>query len=139
MGVVFRHPISVLVVAGAFAATAAVFAFARPQYHPSYEIKMIDFGKVRYYSPRSVRAAFADHGIVLHRGTAPAGMTWFNSGRRPFTAEALQVVVGPRRGRGSWGPKLEAYDERFGNVFVSYGGSDGRLRERIEGAVDDLR
>jgi hypothetical protein len=139
VSVIFRHPISILLVAGALAATGAAFAFARPQYRPPYKSKMIDFARVRYYSPGTVKAAFAEHGVALRRGAAPAGMTWFGGGRRPFTAGALQVIVGPRRGKGSWGPELEAYDERFGNVYVSYGGKNVRLLERIKAAVEGLR
>lgn len=52
---------------------------------------------------------------------------------------ALNVVVGPRTGTGSYGPRLEPFDERFGNVLVTYGGKDERLLERIENAVDALR
>ena len=49
------------------------------------------------------------------------------------------MMVGPRTGRGSWGPKLESYDERFGNVFVSYGGHDEGLLGRVKAAVAALR
>ena len=54
-------------------------------------------------------------------------------------AEALKVQVGPRTGTGSFGPELAAYDERFGNVMVTYGGSDEGLLDRVEAAVDELR
>lgn len=135
-----RHPISLLVVLGAFAATAAVFAFARPEYHPPNESKMIDFAKVHYYSPGAVRSAFAQHGIRLYAGAAPGkGMVWFGTGRPPFPAASLQVMVGSRRGKASWGAKLEPYDVRFGNVFVSYGGRDRRLLTRAKAAVAELR
>jgi hypothetical protein len=49
------------------------------------------------------------------------------NGDPSFFADALQVEVGPRAGTGSWGPKLESYDERFGNVLVTYGGHDEQL------------
>jgi hypothetical protein len=48
-------------------------------------------------------------------------------------------MVAARRGKGSWGPKLEPYDARFGNVFVSYGGRDPALLARIKSAVSELR
>jgi hypothetical protein len=48
-------------------------------------------------------------------------------------------MVAARRGSGSWGPKLDAYDVRFGNVLVTYGGRDHALLRRIESAVSDLR
>lgn len=57
---------------------------------------------------------------------------------RHLTADALNVVVGPRTGTGSFGPELEPYDDRFGNVLVTYGGEDEQLLERIENAVDSL-
>jgi hypothetical protein len=140
MALPLRHPMALLVVLGAFAATAAVFTFARPQYHPPNESKMIDFAKVHYYSPSAVRRAFADHGIRLYAGASPGGgMVWFGAGRPPFPADSLQVMVGSRRGKASWGAKLEPYDVRFGNVFVSYGGGDRTLLARVERAVADLR
>ena len=140
VGLVFRHPISLLVVFGALVATAGVFVFARPEYHPPNESKMIDFAKVHYYSPNAVRHAFAEHGIKLHAGAAPGkGSAWFGAGPAPFPADSLQVMMGPRRGEGSWGPKLEPYDARFGNVLVTYGGQDPALLARVESAVSDLR
>ncbi|MEP6908945.1 MAG: hypothetical protein ABI896_00785 [Actinomycetota bacterium] len=48
-------------------------------------------------------------------------------------------MVAPRTGTGSWGPKLEPYDERFGNVAVTYGGPDDDLLTRIKAAVSSLR
>jgi len=48
-------------------------------------------------------------------------------------------MIAPHNGNGSWGPKLEPYDVRFGNVFVTYGGKDKRLLERVKAAVSDIR
>jgi hypothetical protein len=59
--------------------------------------------------------------------------------RAPLEADALQVMIGPPKGRGSWGPKLEPYDERFGNVLVTYGGEDEQLLRRVKAAVSALR
>lgn len=42
-------------------------------------------------------------------------------------------------GTGSWGPKLEPYDERFANILVTYGGTDEYLLARVEDAVAALR
>jgi hypothetical protein len=135
-----RHPISLAVVLGAIAATAAVFIFARPQYHPRYESQMIDFSSRRYISPATVRRAFAANGIPLVAGDAPGkGTAWLSSEPAPWTADALQIMVGPRTGRGSWGPKLEPYDERFDNVLVTYGGHDEVLLRRAKAAVATLR
>jgi hypothetical protein len=101
---------------------------------------MIDFAKVHYYSPSTVRHAFAEHGIKLHAGAAPGkGWSWFGNGPAPFRGDSLQVIVAARRDKGSWGAKLERYDARFGDVFVSYGGRDPALLARVESAVSDLR
>ena len=125
-----------LVIATAVLATAGVFTFARPQYHPRYESKTIDFSKQHYYAPAEIRRAFAAHGIALRSGDVS---WWLGNGPAPWKADALQVLVGPRHGKGSWGPKLEPYDERFGNVFVSYGGHDEHLLDRVKAAVSDIR
>jgi hypothetical protein len=140
VGFALRHSVAIGVVLAAVAATAGVLVFARPEYHPPYESKMIDFSKERYVSPATVRQAFAAHGIRLVVGDAPGkGTAWLCNERVPCMADALQVMVGPRTGRGSWGPKLEPYDERFGNVFVTYGGHDEALLKRVQSAVSQLR
>ena len=100
---------------------------------------MIDFSKQHYYDRGVVRAAFAAHGIKLYAGEQPAPGTSTLSGDPSFFADALQVQVGPPAGKGSWGPKLESYDERFGNVMVTYGGHDKQLLDRVKAAVDELR
>src|SRR4051794_40153434 len=46
-----RYSVTILVVVGATLATLAVFTIARPQYHPRYESKMIDFSEQSYLSP----------------------------------------------------------------------------------------
>ena len=133
-----RHLAPMLIVLAACLAALGVFAFARPKYHPLYESKMIDFSKQHYYSPSTVRWAFATHGVELYSGDTPAvGMRTYRSDPA-FRAASVQVMVGPRTGTGSFGPKLESYDERFGNVMVTYGGHDVRLLDRVKTAVDDL-
>ncbi|MBA3383980.1 MAG: hypothetical protein H0T20_04915 [Actinobacteria bacterium] len=67
------------------------------------------------------------------------GMLILNTTPLHSTADALNVVVGPRTGTGSYGPELELYDERFGNVLLTYGGEDERLLGGVEAAVDALR
>ena len=133
-----RHPAPFLVVLSACATLAAVFIFARPAYHPKYESKLIDFSQVRHYSPNVVRNAFAEQGIQLHVNSHFSGITMFSRVAVP-DADALQVMVGPRTGKASWGPKLELYDERFGNVAVTYGGRDQRLLAGVKTAVSTLR
>jgi hypothetical protein len=134
-----RHPLPLLVVLAALVATGSVFAFARPVYHPRYESKMIDFSKVQHYSPAEVQRAFDATGVRLHVSSRFSGMVMLSNAPLPVPADALQVVLGPVKGKGSFGPKLEAYDERFGNVMVTYGGTDESLRQRIESAVSSLR
>jgi hypothetical protein len=134
-----RHPASIVVIASACAVCAAVFVFARPTYHRQYESKMIDFSEARYYSPATVQLAFADHGVRLRQVNRFSGIEIFSDKRLPFDADQLHVMVGPHTGHGSWGPKLEPYDERFGNVYVSYGGRDEQLLARVKAAVSTLR
>ena len=138
MRLVFRHPAPFVLVLSACATLAAVFTFARPQYHPQYESKMVDFSQVRHYSPDTVRSAFADQGIRLQRNSTFYGITMFSRVAVP-DVDALQVLVGPKTGKASWGPELEPYDERFGNVFVTYGRRDEQLLAGVKAAVSSLR
>jgi hypothetical protein len=141
MAFVLRHPASILIVLAALLATTAVFAFARPEYHRQYESKMIDFSKQHYYSAATVRRAFAQHGVRLRYSTLVfSKISWLSNTPPPFPTDALSVFVGPRTGTGSWGPpKLEPYDERFGNILVTYGGNDDGLVKRVHAAVSELR
>jgi hypothetical protein len=132
-----RHPASFVLVLSACATIAAVFIFVGPAYHPKYESKMIDFSTVRYYSPDVVRNAFAEQGIELRVSSRFYGITTLSRVAVP-DADALQVMVAPRTGRASWGPKLEPYDERFGNVAVMYGHDDAELLTNIKSAVSSL-
>ena len=138
MRLVARYPAPFIVVLSACATIAAVFAFARPQYNQRYESKTIDFSQVRHYSPGTVRSAFAKQGITLRPNSNFYGITMLTRVAVP-NADALQVSVGPRTGKADWGPKLEPYDERFGNVAVTYGGRDAKLLERVKTAVSSLR
>lgn len=136
MSFLLRHSLSVFVVFAACVGTVCVFAFARPQYHPQYESKEIDFSEQQHISPEAVRTAFAAHGIRLHTATAFAVTVLTLPGT--VQADDLQVLVGPPAGTGSFGPMLEPYDERFENVAVTYGGRDGELLDRTKAAVGDL-
>ena len=134
-----RHPVPVFVALAALVATAIVFAVARPEYDSHRGSTMIDFSAEHYYSPSTVREVFAARRIKLYTGEQPAPGTFALSGDPRFFADALKVQVGPRTGTGSWGPKLEPYEERFGNLLVTYGGHDEQLLGRIRAAVSDLR
>jgi hypothetical protein len=136
---ILRFRVSIPVALVASVAMAAVFVLVLPAYHLQYENTMVDFSKQHYYSPNVVRRSFARQGITLHAGERFGGMTWLSNASLPFPADSLQVMVAERNGRASWGPKLQAYDERFGNVFVTYGGHDERLLERVKAAVTTLR
>ena len=137
MALALGYRISILFVLAALLGTSGLLVLARPEYHPRYESKMIDFSKQHYMSPRLVRQTFAAHGIRLYKGADAWSVAVF-SGSPKFTADALSVNVGPRTGTGSFGPKLEPYDERFGNVLVTYGGHDKQFLERIKAALTDL-
>jgi len=135
---VVRYRISAAVVLGALAGVSAVFLFARPVFRPQYESEMIDFAQRDYYGPQRVRQAFEARSVRLRYRTGFAGFLSF-SNTPSFTADSLQVNIAPRTGKGSWGPRLEAYDVRFGNIFVSYGGDDRALLQRVQSAVETLR
>jgi hypothetical protein len=134
-----RQFVGVLLVAAMLLVTVGVFTFARPAYHSPNESATIDFAKEHHYPLAAVKRAFAAHGIVLHSGATSAGFVWLGATPPPFRMDSLQVLVAPRNGRGSWGPEVERYDERFGNVFVTYGGHDDALLARIKAAVSDIR
>jgi hypothetical protein len=51
MGLAIRHPAPIAVVAAALAATAVVFAFFRPEYHPKGEGSLIKVDMSRYPAP----------------------------------------------------------------------------------------
>jgi len=139
MAFALRRPLTLLIVLVALVTAAGVLVFPRPEYQPDYESEPIDFSKQHYYSPSSVTQAFATEGIHLREASRVGGMIILSTTPDRLTADALNVVVGPRTGKGSYGPELESYDERFGNVLVTYGGADEQVLDRVEAAVDVLR
>jgi hypothetical protein len=134
-----RHPVSLTIVVAAAAATAAVFTFARPQLESAPGTEMVNLAEKDYISPYAVRAAFAAEDLALQYTTRFGSFLILHSDPPPQTAEKLSVVVGARTGRVSFGAKYNAYDERFENVMVSYGGSNEALRGRIKLAVATLK
>ena len=120
-----NHPASVLVLLGAVLSVATVFVY-------SSSLR-------QYYSPDVVKRTFAAHGVHLQYATSPDGVRILSLRPVPLEASALQVAVAARTVKVSWGPKLEPYDERFGNVDVTYGGHDEKLLQRVRAAVADLR
>jgi hypothetical protein len=135
---VARNPVLAVAILAAAFGTVAVFTFAKPEHRDRYQSEMVDFSSREYHSPDSVRRSFLAHGIDLRYRTQFSDFQSL-SNVRTWTASDLQVQVAPRRGRGSWGPKLERYDERFDNVLVTYGGTDEHLLRRVRAAVADLR
>jgi hypothetical protein len=116
-------------------------AFARPEYHPRYAGNTIDMSLARVYGVAQVRAAFAAHGIKLRYssgiGRGATGITILSTKRSPQSKD-VSVMVAGRRARVSWGPKLDRYDVRFGNVAIAYGGDDPGMLNAIEAAVFNL-
>jgi hypothetical protein len=139
MRLAVRHLVGILLVCSGLIVTVGVFTFARPAYHPRYESKMIDFSHEQYFSPALVRRSFAELGVRLRTVNGLNGFILLLRPGSSGDAKALQVSVAPRNGKGSWGPKLEPYDERFGNVFVTYGGPDSDLLQRVQAAVSSIR
>ena len=118
---------------------AGVLVFARPEYRPRYESTMIDFSPRRHYAPGAVRRAFAANGMQLRIASRFNGIVTLSDDPRPLEADALQVIVAPRAAKASWGPRLQPFDERFGNVLVTYGGGDDVVLARVRAAVSVLR
>ena len=98
---------------------------------------MIDFSTRDYRSVHEVQRAFARSGVRLHESSRFGGFVTLTNANGPLTADKLTVVVAPRRGNGSWGPKLARYDVRFDNLLVTYDHDDALL-ERVERAVGSL-
>jgi hypothetical protein len=134
-----RNPVMLVAICAAAVGTVGVFTFAKPQYRPRYESKMIDFSKREFHSPSSVRTAFLAHGVDLRYRASIAGLQQMSNSPKPWGASALLVAVAPRQGKGSWGPEFAPFDERFDNVLVTYGGKDEDLLHRVEAALSDLR
>ena len=99
---------------------------------------MVDLAEKDYISPAAVRAAFAAESLPLRYMTRSGLLLVLHSDPPPQTAEKLSVVVGARKGRVGFGARYNAYDDRFENVMVTYGGSDDALLARIKAAVATL-
>jgi len=63
------------------------------------------------------------------------GVILLNNHAKPWPADAPQVAVGPRKGSGSFAPKLEPYHRRFGYVMVTQGGHNQQPLQLINAAV----
>lgn len=134
-----RYPVSLVIVLAAVGAVAAVFTFARPQMESEPGTEMVNLAEKDYISPAAVRAAFAAEGLPLRYTTGSPPLFVLHSDPPPQTADKLSVLVGARTGLVGFGGKHNAYDERFENVMVTYGGSDEALLARIKAAVATLK
>jgi hypothetical protein len=130
-------PLVVFTIAAA-ALTVGVLSLARAHVSEPQESEMIDFSEQRHYEPEIVQQAFWFHGIHLPVRSRSSGLVILSDDPL-LRAGSLQVAVAPRTGTGSWGPEIDAYDERFGNLLVTYDGEDKELLADVEAAVADLR
>jgi hypothetical protein len=142
---VARHPLGVLIVAAALAATAAVFVFARPQYRPDVTVRNYDMSTRTHYTVREVREAFAAHGIDLRYSRLLPGErgTWvMNLSAVPAiasdTSHVNVSVFGPRTKLG-WGITHERLETVRGNVAATYDGDNDDVLRRAKDAIGELR
>lgn len=135
-----RSRVTLVIALATVALVAAVFTVARPHYDGKFDDKMIDLAEQDYVSPASVRAAFAAEGVSLRysydfaNGTVLSDVPKARQGR----GTPILVTVGGGVGMVSYGPELTAYDERFENVLVTYGGADDAVVDRLDAAVSEL-
>lgn len=134
-----RYPVSLAIVLAAAAAVAAVFTFGRPQLEAEPGTEMVNLADKDYISPTAVRAAFAAEGLPLRYTAGSPPLLVLHSDPPPQSADKLSVLVGARTGLVGLGAKYNAYDERFENVMVTYGGSDEAVLARIKAAVATLK
>jgi hypothetical protein len=128
-------------VVAALAATAAVFAFARPEYRTPDQ-RTVDLARVHHFGRAVVRRTFAAHGIRLRysndkvRGGGPL---WLSPTPIPVPTSGLYVIFAGRTGTVSWGPATSGeYDQPVGNLDVHYGGGDAATLAAVKSAVAEL-
>lgn len=139
MRLLARYPVSLAIVLAAVAAFAAVFTFARPELESEPGTEMVNLSEKDYINPAAVRAAFAAEGLPLRYTSNSRPLLVLYRDPPPQTAERLTVGVGARTGLVGFGAKYNAYDERFENVMVTYGGSNEAMLARIKSAVATLK
>jgi hypothetical protein len=139
-----RYPTSTSILLVGVAAVAGLFLFARPEYHPLYESETIDMSQRYNHTAVAVRAAFAREGIQLTEGTATgggvSGIRRLVTGRSPGAETSPYVYVAGPNAKVSWGSKFPpAYEERFDNLLVHYGGTDAHVLAKVKAAASALR
>jgi membrane-bound lytic murein transglycosylase B len=141
-----RHVLSLGVLVFALAIVGTVFTFARPEYRPVSNTTTVDMARQHQYTVAQIERAFATHAIPLavinRNGDAKHGAVFLARPRRgPLAPTFLVTRFGPEA-KVMFGPaSTTTYEERFGNVDVSYGmpHPNAALLARIKAAVADLR
>jgi hypothetical protein len=140
-----RHAFAASIVVVALAATAAIFAFARPRYVPEHQSQTLDMTKRHHLTVQQVRAAFRAYGIRLDYGGPlfeGAGGSWLvtlAAVRPPVDSTHVQVSVFGPKSKVGWGESNSRYEALFDNVAVTYDGSSDDVLRRAKAAVADLR
>jgi hypothetical protein len=141
-----RHVLSLGVLVFALAIVGTMFTFARPEYRPTSYTTTVDMAHQDHYTVAQVEQAFDAHAIPLavmnHNGDAKHGAVFLARPRRGRLAPTFLVTLFGPEAKVMFGPaSTTAYDERFGNVDVSYGNPhpNAALLARIKAAVSDLQ
>ena len=138
-----RHLIAVAIVALAAASVGAVFAFARPTYHPVTD-KKVEMQGQRHYSLVEVRRAFKAQGIVFghawHSGSAQRGLTVLGDVRPGTRDDAFTVTLFGPDSTVWFGPAAtQSYQAHLGNLVVFYGSTNQAFLAKVKAAVADLK
>ena len=133
-----RHVAAVGLVALALSATAAVFAFARPAYHPP-RTRLVDMAHEEHYTVPEIQRAFAAEGLHLRHVWHLDGMT-FLATKRAGRSTFLVTIFPPVKtvDFGTTRDSAILVDHLVGNAQIFYGGHDEQLAARIEAAAHAL-
>jgi hypothetical protein len=141
-----RHVLSLGVLVFSLAIVGFVFTFARPGYRPTSSTTTVDMANQDHYTVAQVERVFDAHAIRLevmnHNGDAKHGVVFLARPRRGRLAQTFLVTLFGTEAEVMFGPaSTTTYDERFGNVDVSYGipHPNAAFLARIKAAVADLQ
>jgi len=134
---IYRHAVAVVAVAVALVGTAGVFVFAKPTYQPAVTSKTVDMTTQDHYTIAEVRPAFAAQGIVLIRRSGAGGTTYFSDKHPGVAGDSLLVTIFDPHAKVGFCTVCAAipYEQRLGNLLVSYGGRDAGLLSKVRAAV----
>ena len=137
MALASRYWVSLTIVLSAVAATALVFGYGLQRTSsPNFRYRHVDLARVHHYSLAAVRRAFAAHDIHLRYAPPMSGVQIL----RPSASSQLFVAVGARHGTANWEMKPKnIYDDAFGNLDITYLGTNPATLAAIKAAVTDLR